>query len=46
MQEKINIHIQYITCGVGENNEIEFFNDIYGLDEKEINETFQGQFQI
>jgi len=38
--EKINIHIQYITCYATENSEIVFYNDIYKLDNEEIKATF------
>lgn len=40
LAEKINIHIQYITC-VGINNEdMMFYNDIYNLDKDEIKAIF------
>jgi len=46
LSEKIDIHIQYITSLGNENNEIEFYNDIYDLDKNELNSVFQGQNQI
>lgn len=46
LTQKIDIHIQYITSLGNENNEIEFYNDIYDLDKKELSSVFQGQTQI
>lgn len=43
LSEKVKIHIQYITCSANENSEIEFFSDIYKLDEQQIKAIFQDQ---
>ncbi|MBI9055197.1 MAG: L,D-transpeptidase family protein [Bacteroidales bacterium] len=43
LSEKINIHIQYITCSGNENNDMVFYNDIYNLDKDEIKAVFPNQ---
>jgi len=43
LSEKINIHIQYITCSGNENNDMVFYNDIYNLDKEEIKVIFPKQ---
>ena len=40
LSERIEIHIQYITCSTTKNAELIFYNDIYNLDTKEIREVF------
>jgi murein L,D-transpeptidase YcbB/YkuD len=46
LPQKIDIHIQYITCSAGNHSELEFLNDIYNLDQKEINQIFPAQTEI
>ncbi|MFP4024164.1 MAG: L,D-transpeptidase family protein [Thiohalospira sp.] len=46
LNHKMDIHIQYITCSTNNDSELEFFNDIYNLDQKEINQIFQYQMEI
>jgi hypothetical protein len=43
LSEKINIHIQYITCTGDENNDMVFYNDIYDRDKEEIKVVFPTQ---
>jgi murein L,D-transpeptidase YcbB/YkuD len=43
LSEKINIHIQYITCSGDENNDMVFYNDIYDRDKEEIKVVFPTQ---
>lgn len=40
LAEKINIHVQYITCIGNIDSEMVFYNDVYNLDYKEIMEVF------
>ena len=46
LNEKMDIHIQYITCSTNNDSELEFFNDIYNLDQKEISQIFPDQTEI
>ena len=46
LSEKINIHIQYITCSGNENSGIIFYNDVYNLDDEEIKAIFQEPLEI
>lgn len=43
LNQKVKIHIQYITCSGNDNSEIEFYTDIYNRDGKEINSYFLDQ---
>ncbi|HAF27941.1 MAG TPA: hypothetical protein DCG75_02740 [Bacteroidales bacterium] len=40
LAEKINIHIQYITCAGINNEDMMFYKDIYNLDKEEIKAIF------
>ena len=46
LSEKVNIHIQYITCSGDENANMVFYQDVYNLDKKEIKEVFPEQTEI
>jgi murein L,D-transpeptidase YcbB/YkuD len=46
LQQKVGIHIQYITCSGKENSDMEFYSDIYNLDRQEISKVFQNQLEI
>lgn len=46
LSEKIDIHIQYITCSGNENSGIIFYNDVYNLDDKEIKAIFLKSHEI
>ncbi len=46
LSEKLEIHIQYITCSGDENADMVFYNDIYNLDKKELMEVFPEQSEI
>lgn len=46
LSEKVNIHIQYITCSGDENANMVFYKDVYDLDQQEIKEVFPEQTEI
>ncbi|MGM0503235.1 MAG: L,D-transpeptidase family protein [Bacteroidota bacterium] len=46
LPQKMDIHIQYITCSADSQSELKFFNDIYNLDQKEINQILPDQMEI
>jgi len=46
LPQKMDIHIQYITCASDSQSELKFFNDIYNLDQEEINQIFPDQMEI
>jgi len=46
LPQKMDIHIQYITCSADNQSDLEFFNDIYDLDRTEINQIFPDQMEI
>lgn len=46
LAEKINIHIQYITCAGTNNEDMMFYNDIYNLDKDEIKAIFPDLLEI
>lgn len=43
LSQKIDIHIQYITCTGDENNDMVFYKDIYNRDKEEIKVIFPKQ---
>jgi hypothetical protein len=46
LSEKIEIHIQYITCSGAQNSDMIFFNDVYNKDKEEIKAIFPNQIEI
>ena len=46
LSEKVEIHIQYITCSGTENSDMIFYNDVYDLDKEEIKAIFPNQIEI
>ncbi|HPJ45491.1 MAG TPA: L,D-transpeptidase family protein [Tenuifilaceae bacterium] len=40
LEKTASIHIQYITCSGNENAELEFYNDVYKLDKRDISIVF------
>jgi hypothetical protein len=46
LQQKVGVHIQYITCSGKENSDMEFYSDIYNLDKQEISRVFQNRLEI
>lgn len=46
LTQKINIHIQYITCSGEENTDIKFYGDIYNLDKHDIMSIFSNQVEL
>ena len=46
LSDKVNLHIQYITCSGSENFDMVFFNDVYNLDDDEITAIFPEHLEI
>ena len=46
LSEKVNLHIQYITCSGSKNFDLVFYNDVYNLDNAEIKAIFPEQIEI
>jgi L,D-transpeptidase YcbB len=46
IDEIIEVHIQYITCTANTDNELVFYNDLYKLDQVEIEKLFSQKITI
>lgn len=46
LEQKVKIHIQYITCSGTDNADMVFFSDIYNLDQQDITGLFPVQLEI
>lgn len=46
LDQKVKIHIQYITCSGKENADMEFYGDIYNLDRQDITGLFPVKLEI
>lgn len=46
LSQKLNIHIQYITCSGSDTKDMVFYDDVYNLDKTEITEVFQELAEI